>query len=281
MLVIIGAIIVFATVIGGYVLEHGNLHVLWQPVELLIIGGAATGAFIIQAPSKTLVMVLKNSMKIFYAKGTNKKEFLDILGLLNSIFSKMRKEGLIAIEGDIETPNESPIFAKYESVLKNHHAMDYICDNLKVIISTNVSPNELDDVMEFEIETHHHESLIPAHNIRQIAEALPALGIVAAVLGVVITMGKIDAPPAILGHSIGAALVGTFLGVLLSYGFVGPIATNLEAIAEEEGVSFKVIKIALVSFVGGAAPQVAVEFARRVIPSGDKPTFNELEDSLG
>jgi chemotaxis protein MotA len=192
----------------------------------------------------------------------------------------MRKEGLIAIEGDIENPAESPIFAKYESVLKNHHAIDYITDNLKVIISTNVSPNELDDVMEFEIETHHHEALIPAHNINKIAEALPALGIVAAVLGVVITMGKISEPPEVLGHSIGAALVGTFLGVLLSYGFVGPLATNLESIANEDIISFKVIKIALVSFVGGAAPQVAVEFARRVIPSSDKPTFDELEESI-
>ncbi len=280
MLVIIGAIIVLGAVIGGYILEHGNLHVLFQPVELLIIGGAALGSFFIQSPAKVLGLVLKKVMSIFTAKGTSKGEFLDVLGLLNTIFSKMRKEGLIAIEADIENPAESPIFAKYESVLKNHHAMDYICDNLKVIISTNVSPNELDDVMEFEIETHHHEALIPAHNVRQIAEALPALGIVAAVLGVVITMGKISEPPAVLGHSIGAALVGTFLGVLLSYGFVGPIATNLEAIAEEDMISFKVIKIALVSFVGGAAPQVAVEFARRVIPSGDKPTFNELEDAI-
>ena len=280
MLVIIGAIIVLGAVIGGYILEHGNLHVLFQPVELLIIGGAALGALLIQAPSKILRLIIKNIFNIFSAKGTSKGEFLDVLGLLNTIFSKMRKEGLIAIEGDIENPAESPIFAKYESVLKNHHAIDYITDNLKVIISTNVSPNELDDVMEFEIETHHHEALIPAHNINKIAEALPALGIVAAVLGVVITMGKISEPPEVLGHSIGAALVGTFLGVLLSYGFVGPLATNLESIANEDIISFKVIKIALVSFVGGAAPQVAVEFARRVIPSSDKPTFDELEESI-
>ena len=280
MFVLIGAVIVLGAVIGGYILEHGNLHVLFQPVELLIIGGAALGAFFIQSPPKIFFLVLKNSMKIFTAKGTSKNEFIEILGLMNEIFSKMRKEGLIAIEADIEKPEESTIFSKYPSILKNHHALNYICDNLKVIISTNVSPNELDDVMEFEIESHHHEALIPAHNINKIAEALPALGIVAAVLGVVITMGKIDEPPAVLGHSIGAALVGTFLGVLLSYGFVGPIATNLESIAEEELVCFKVIKIALVSFVGGAAPQVAVEFARRVIPSGDKPTFIELEEAI-
>ncbi len=280
MFIIIGAIVVMSCVIGGYVIHHGNLSVLFQPVEVLIIGGAAIGAFIIQSPPKILFLVLKNSMKIFTASGKSKKEYIEILGLLNEIFSKMRKEGLIAIEADIETPDESGIFAKYPSVLKNHHALNFICDNLKVIISTNVSPNELDDVMEFEVEAHHHEALIPSHSINKIAEALPALGIVAAVMGVIITMGKINEPPAVLGYSIGAALVGTFLGVLLSYGFVGPIATNLEAIAEEELVSFKVIKIALVSFVGGAAPQVAVEFARRVIPSGDKPTFIELEEAI-
>jgi len=192
----------------------------------------------------------------------------------------MRKEGLIAIEGDIEKPEESPIFSKYPSILKNHHALSYLCDNLKVIISTNVTPHELDDIMELEMEAHHHEALIPAHSINKIADGLPALGIVAAVLGVVITMGKINEPPEVLGNSIGAALVGTFLGVLLAYGFVGPIGTNLEFIAEEDLISFKVIKIALVSFVGGAAPQIAVEYARRVIPSSAKPGFTELEDAL-
>ncbi len=280
MLVIIGLIVVFGSVIGGYVLHHGNLHVLFQPTELLIIGGAAVGAFIISSPGKILGLVLKNMMRVLSSKSTSKGEFLEILGVLNAVFSKMRKEGLIAIEGDIENPAESPIFTKYPSLLKNHHALNYLCDNLKVIISTNVTPHELDDVMEIEMEAHHHEALIPAHSINKIADGLPALGIVAAVLGVVITMGKVSEPPEILGASIGAALVGTFLGVLLSYGFVGPIGTNLEHIAEEDMLAFKVIKIALVSFVGGAAPQIAVEYARRVIPSVAKPGFTELEESL-
>jgi chemotaxis protein MotA len=280
MLVIIGIVVVLGAVIGGYVLEHGNLHVLFQPVELLIIGGAALGAFIIQSPSKILGLVLKNAMRVLYAKGMNKSEFLEILGVLNALFTKMRKEGLIAIEGDIENPKQSPIFGKYPSILKNHHALSFICDNLKVIISANVTPFELENIMDLETESHHKEAMIPAHSVTKVADGLPALGIVAAVLGVVITMGKISEPPAVLGHSIGAALVGTFLGVLLSYGFVGPIGTNLEHIAEEDLICFQVIKIALVSFVGGAAPQIAVEYARRVIPSGEKPSFIELEEAI-
>jgi chemotaxis protein MotA len=192
----------------------------------------------------------------------------------------MRKEGLIAIENAIENPEQSAIFSKYPSILKQHHALNFICDNLKVIISANVTPFELENIMELEIETHHREAMIPAHSIAKVADGLPALGIVAAVLGVVITMGKVSEPPEVLGASIGAALVGTFLGVLLSYGFVGPVGTHLEHIAEEDMVLFHVIKIALVSFVGGAAPQIAVEYARRVIPSGEKPTFTEVEDAL-
>ncbi len=280
MLVIIGMLVVIGSVVGGYVLHHGNLSVLFQPTELLIIGGAAVGGFIIQSPPKVLGTVLKNSMRVFSVSGMSKKGYLEILGIMNTLFSKMRKEGLIAIEGDIENPLESPLFEKYPAILKNHHAMDFICDNLKVIISANVTPFELENIMDLEMEAHHKEAMIPANSITKIADGLPALGIVAAVLGVVITMGKVSEPPEILGASIGAALVGTFLGVLLSYGFVGPVGTLLEHIAEEDMISFQVIKVALVSFVGGAAPQIAVEYGRRVIPSGEKPGFSELEDAL-
>jgi chemotaxis protein MotA len=280
MFVIIGSVVVLGGVIGGYVLHHGNLSILFQPTELLIIGGAALGSFIISSPMKVLTQVIKGTMRVFTAKGHSKNDFLEILGALNVIFTKMRKEGLIAIEGDIENPAESELFTKYPGVLKNHHALSFICDNLKVIISANVTPFELENIMELEMETHHHQAMIPAHSVTKIADALPALGIVAAVLGVVITMGKIAEPPEVLGNSIGAALVGTFLGVMMSYGFVGPVGTLLEHIAEEDMISFQVIKVALVAFVGGAAPQIAVEYARRVIPAGDKPTFTELEEAL-
>ncbi len=279
MLAIVGAIIVFACVFGVYSL-HGNLALLWQPLELVTIGGAAIGAFIISSPPVVLKAVIKGLMRVLTAKSTGKADYLEILGVLNAIFTKMRKEGLIAIEGDIENPAESPIFAKYPSILKKHHALNFIADNLKVIISANVTPFELENIMDLEMEAHHHEALIPAHSVTTIADGLPALGIVAAVLGVVATMEKISEPPEVLGNSIGAALVGTFLGVLLSYGFVAPLGTFLTHDADDGLVSFQVIKIALVSFVGGAAPQIAVEYARRVIPSHAKPTFSELEEAM-
>lgn len=280
MLVIIGIVVVLGAVIGGYLMEHGNLSVLFQPAEVVIIFGAAIGALIISSPSNVLSAVLRNLGRVISAKTHGKKDYLELLGLLNSIFNKMRKEGLIAIEADIEKPEESAIFTKYGSILANHHALNFICDNLKVIISANITPFELEGVMDVEMETHHKEAVTPAESVTKVADALPGLGIVAAVLGVVLTMGKISEPPEILGHSIGAALVGTFLGVLMCYGFVGPMGTNLEHTANEDMIFFQVIKVALVSFVGGAAPQIAVEFARRVVPSSAKPSFNELEDSL-
>ncbi|MBI5408219.1 MAG: flagellar motor stator protein MotA [Nitrospirae bacterium] len=280
MFAIIGIGVVFAAVISGYLMEHGNLSVLVQPAELVIIFGAATGALIISSPARILPLIVKNIGKVFSAKSRSKAEYIEVLALLNTIFTKMRKEGLIAIEGDIENPETSPIFSKYPGILKDHHALNFICDNLKVIISTNVTSYELENIMELEMETHHKEALIPASSVTRVADGLPGLGIVAAVLGVVLTMGKISEPPEVLGHSIGAALVGTFLGVLMCYGFVGPMGTSLEHTANEESVYYQVMKIALVSFVGGAAPQIAVEFARRAIPGDGKPTFSELEQEL-
>jgi chemotaxis protein MotA len=280
MFAIIGAIVVLASVVGGYVLEHGNLSLLFQPVELLIIGGAALGAFFISSTPRVFSIVLKSVASVLGPKSPSKGKYLELLTLLYQLFSKIRKEGLVSIEADIENPENSPIFQKYPSVMSNHHTLNFICDNLKVIVTANVPPHELDNLMEIEIDTHHHQALIPAHSISKVADGLPALGIVAAVLGVVLTMAKINEPPAVLGASIGAALVGTFLGVLLSYGIVGPIATNLEHQAEENAVPFQVIKVALVAFVGGSAPQMAVEFARRAVPDKERPTFNELEDTV-
>lgn len=256
------------------------MHVLFQPAELVIIFGAALGGFLISSPAKVVSIVSKNIITIFVAKGKSKTQYLDLLSLLYQLFSKIRKEGLVSIESDVENPEKSPIFQKYRSVLSNHHALNFICDNLKVIITANVPPHELDNLMEIEIDTHHHEAMIPSHSIARVADALPGLGIVAAVLGVVLTMGKIDQPPSVLGHSIGAALVGTFLGVLMCYGFVGPMAANLEHQAEEKSIFLQVIKVALVAFVGGSAPQMAVEFGRRAIPEKEKPNFSELENQV-
>lgn len=277
---IIGAVILLACIISGYLMEEGNLNVLVQPAELIIIGGAAVGAFIISATPRVFSLVLKGLASVLGGKPQSKAKYLELLSLLYQLFSKIRKEGLVSIESDIENPDKSPTFLKYPSVLSNNHVLSFICDNLKVIITANVPPHELDNLMEIEIDTHHHQALIPAHSISKVADGLQALGIVAAVLGVVLTMGKIAEPPAVLGHSIGAALVGTFLGVLLSYGFVGPIATNLESKAEESGGPLQVVRVALVAFVGGSAPQMAVEFGRRAVPDREKPTFNELENTV-
>jgi chemotaxis protein MotA len=280
MFVVIGIVIVIGSVISGFLMEKGNLNVIFQPAEFLIIFGAATGSFLISSPPKVVGAVVKDITSIINPKNQNKEKYLELLTLLYQLFSKIRKEGLISIESDIENPDKSAIFDSYSSVMTNHHIVNFICDNLKVIITTNVPPYELDNLMELEIETHHHEAMVPSHSIAKVADALPGLGIVAAVLGVVLTMGKIDQPPAVLGHSIGAALVGTFIGVLMCYGFVGPIATNLEHRAKEGSVFFQVIKIALVAFVGGSPPQMAVEFGRRAIPGKVRPTFEELEDAV-
>ena len=280
MLNIVGVGVVVAAVIGGFLMEHGNLGVLFQPAELVIIGGAALGAFLISSPRRVVGLVGRSIGKVFRSTSRGKGQYLELLTLLFQIFSKIRKEGLISIESDIENPLQSPLFKRFPAVARDRHALNFICDNLKVIITTSIPPHELDSLLEIEIETGHHESMIPSHSVSRVADALPGLGIVAAVLGVVLTMGKIDQPPSVLGHSIGAALVGTFLGVLACYGFVGPMAANLEFKAKEEEVFLQVVKLALVAFVGGSAPQMAVEFGRRAIPGDDKPTFSELEKAI-
>jgi len=280
MFAIIGAVVVLLSVIGGFLLEKGNLHVLFQPAEVVIIVGAAIGSFIIASPPKVLSLVIRNIFKIFSGRSFSKAFYLELLSLLYQLFSKARKEGLVAIEADVENPQKSPLFQRYKNVIAHQELVTFIADNFKVIVSSNVPSHELDSLMELEIETEHKEATIPSTSIGRVADGLPGLGIVAAVLGVVLTMQKIDQPPAVLGHSIGAALVGTFLGVLLCYGFVGPVSVNLEHLAREKAIPFNVIRVAMVSFIGGAAPQIAVEFGRRAIPEKEKPSFKELETAL-
>ncbi len=280
MTAIIGAFIVLACVIGGYLMEEGNLSVLFQPAEVVIIFGAALGGLIIASPIKVLKIVFSGVFKILKSKQYKKDDYLEALKLLTEIFYKIRKDGLISIEGDVDNPEQSPIFSKYPSILANHHALTFITDTLRTIITTTIAPYELDSLLEAELDAHYEELLIPYKSISNVADSLPGLGIVAAVLGVVLTMGKISEPPEVLGHSIGAALVGTFLGVLLCYGFVGPAARHLEHLAMEEKEFLNVLKVALVSFVSGGTPQIAIEFGRRVIPSNVKPTFEEVEEAM-
>ncbi|MEO5359379.1 MAG: flagellar motor stator protein MotA [Nitrospirota bacterium] len=280
MTVLIGMFMVMGSIIGGFLIEHGNLATLLNPPELLIIFGAASGSLVVGSPMKVVKGVIASLSSILKEGGATKAEYLEMLALLFIVFSKVRKEGLISIEQDVEEPGKSPMFTKYKSVISNHHAMRFICDNLKVIITTNMPPHELADLLDIDIEASAHEEMLPVMAIQKMGDALPGFGIVAAVLGVVLTMEKISEPPAVLGHSIGAALVGTFLGILLCYGFVGPIAQNLEIKVKEGEIMFYVIKTALVAFVGGAAPQIAVEAGRRAIPGLDRPTFAELEAAV-
>ncbi|MCU0577888.1 MAG: flagellar motor stator protein MotA [Desulfobacterota bacterium] len=274
---IIGALIVAGCVIGGYVLSHGNLHVLFQPYEFLIILGAAIGGLLICSPFKLLKEILRSLKTVVAPKHFDSKKYIEVLSLLYEIFNKMRKEGIIAIESHVEEPSKSEIFKRYPEILKNHRTLDFVCDSLKILLSIDIPPHEFDNLLEVDIEANAEESSHPFHRMAKVADSLPGLGIVAAVLGVVITMGKINEPPEVLGHHIGAALVGTFLGVLLSYGFVGPLATLMEHQVKEETSYYHVIRIALVSYVARSIPQIAIEFARRAIPESERPSFSELE----
>lgn len=280
MTAIIGYIIVFGSVIGGYLIAGGNLHMLIQPSEFIIIGGAALGALIVGSPTALIKLIIGGIKSFFGGKTPTKKDYEDLLKLLYELFIKARKNGLLSLESDVENPKESPIFNNYPSILKNHHLLHFISDNLKVILTGVMQPHELENLMDVDIDTAHKEEHLPAHAIQKMADGLPAFGIVAAVMGVVITMGLISEPPEVLGHHIGAALVGTFLGVLLAYGIVGPIASGLENIVIFNSFTYKVVKEALVFFVNTPDPKAAIELARRAIPPSTRPSFEELEEKL-
>ncbi|MDX9746046.1 MAG: flagellar motor stator protein MotA [Syntrophales bacterium] len=280
MIAIIGFLVVLSCVFGGYLLAHGNLSVLFQPTELLIIGGGAIGGLLIASPLKLVKKIIGASMGIFVGKQMSKDDYLEALLLLNSIFYKIRQQGLVSIESDVDYPEESPVFSKYPNILKNERAINLITDTLRTVMTTTIAPHELDALLENELDVYTEELTGPSKSVNFVADALPGLGIVAAVLGVVITMGKIGEPPEILGHHIGAALVGTFLGVLLCYGFVGPMGKNMEHTAAEHLQYLMMLKVSLLSFISGTAPKVAVEFGRRVIPLESRPTFSEVEEAF-
>ncbi|MDQ5985489.1 MAG: Motility protein A [Syntrophus sp. SKADARSKE-3] len=280
MFAIIGAVIVICGVFGGYAMEHGNFSVLIQPAEFVIIYGAAAGAFLIASPKKVVSMVVKDVIKVFTNKPISKDEYQELLLLLNGIFFKIRQQGLVAVESDVDDVENSPLFTKYPSVMKNHHAISFIADTLRTVMSTTIESHELDALMDNELESHHGEMLLSSQGVAFVADALPGLGIVACVMGVVITMGFIGQPPEILGHHVGAALVGTFLGVLTCYGFVAPLGKNMEHLANENMQYLNVVKVGLLAFIGGAAPKVAVEFGRRVVPGSARPTFAEIEELM-
>jgi chemotaxis protein MotA len=277
MFVIIGILVVLGGVIGGYLMEHGQLAVLWQPAELVIIGGAALGTLLIANPMSIVISIFKSILAALKPSPYNQKFYLDTLKMLNDLFTHARKNGMVKLEADVEEPEKSQIFSKYPAFLKNHHAVHFVCDTLRMAISGGVGTFELDQMMEMDMEGHHHESNVPVAALTTVADALPGLGIVAAVLGIVITMGALGGPPEEIGHKVGAALVGTFLGILMCYGFLGPIAAYLTKMNDAESEYYKVLRMAVISFVKGSAPILAVETARRMIPSHDRPTFKDME----
>jgi chemotaxis protein MotA len=276
MFAIIGIVVVIGAIVGGYLMEHGNLKVLVQPAELLIIGGAAIGTVLIANPLHILTQMAGGVVGVFGGSKFGKQRYLDSLKMMYELLNKARREGLMALESDVEEPEKSPIISKNAAFVKDHHVRDYFCDTMRMAIS-GVEAFELDQLLELDMEVHHHAATQPIAALSTMADSLPGLGIVAAVLGVVITMGALGGPPEEIGHKVAAALVGTFLGILLCYGFVGPLAANMTKASEEEHAYLHVLRVLMVAFLKGAAPIMAVETARRAIPGHVRPSFIEVE----
>lgn len=258
----------------------GPLGVLIQPSEFVVIGGAVIGATIAANPLKFLMLVLAKLPAALKGTPYNKASYADLLRMMYEVFVNAKKGGLLSIEEDVNAPAASQIFSKYPVFISNHHAMDFFCDAMKLLVNGAAQPEELDMALDAELETHHEENEIVPHLLSRASDALPGLGIVAAVLGIVVTMQHIDGPPAELGHHVAAALVGTFLGLLLSYGIVAPIAANIENLGHDEARYFACMKAGIVAFANGAAPSTAVEFARKNIYSFDRPSSTEMEQFL-
>ncbi|HEX7983815.1 MAG TPA: flagellar motor stator protein MotA [Duganella sp.] len=280
MLVIIGYVVVVAGVFGGYAMNGGHLAALLQPLELVMIGGGAFGAFLVGNNAKTLKATLAALPTLFKGSRYTKDLYMELMSLLFDVLSKVRKEGLMSIEGDIDSPEQSPLFSKYPSVLEDHHIVEFMTDYLRLMVSGNMDAFQIENLMDNEIETHHHEGAAPGHAIARLGDGMPAFGIVAAVMGVVHTMESVGLPPAELGILIAHALVGTFLGILLAYGFVGPLASLLEQKLEESTKMFQCVKVTLLASLNGYAPALAVEFGRKVLYSTERPSFAELEDHI-
>jgi chemotaxis protein MotA len=280
MTVILGYIIILLCVFGGFALGGGYLAALFHPIELLIIAGAAFGAFVVGNGGKAIKATLKSVPDCFKGSRYTKDLYMELMALLYDVLSKIRKEGLMALEGDVDRPDESPLFAKYPRVLSDHHAMEFLTDYLRIMVSGNLNAMEIENLMDIEIDTHHHEAEVPAGSLSKIGDGLPAFGIVAAVMGVVKTMGSVGLPPAELGHMIGAALVGTFVGILLSYGFISPLGGLLSQKAAEATKMLECIKVTLLASLNGYSPAMAVEFGRKVLYSTERPSFSELEEHV-
>jgi chemotaxis protein MotA len=274
---IIGIVIVFAAVIGGFLMEKGHIAVLLQPAELLIIAGASAGTLLVANPIHILKGILAGLTGVLGGSKLGKERYLNTLRMMYQFLNKVRKEGLLSVEMDVEKPAESAIFKNYPEFLNDHHARDFVCDTLRMAITGGVEPFDMDQMMELDMEVHHHEATQPVSALTTMADALPGLGIVAAVLGVVITMGALGGPPEEIGNKVAAALVGTFLGILLCYGVAGPLSSNMAKTADEENGYLHVLRVLLLSFLKGSAPIIAIEMGRRAIPAHVRPSFDEME----
>jgi chemotaxis protein MotA len=278
MFAIIGCVVVLGAVVGGYILEGGPLLVLVQIAEFVIIGGAAIGALLISTPNKILKKIINRLIGAFKGSKINKQIYLSLLKLMYDIFQVTRKDGLIALESHVENPEKSNIFSKYPDIIQHKNVILFTCDTLRLIVMGGIMPHDIESLMDLDIETHHQDGSKPGMILQKIGDSMPGLGIVAAVLGIVITMQAINGPPEEIGHKVAAALVGTFLGIFLSYGFIQPLATNIDLAVEEEGNMLEAVKAGIVALAKGFNPIVSVEFARRAMSGDNRPTFQEMED---
>ena len=277
MYAIIGIVVVFGAVIGGFLMEKGHMLVLVQPAELLIIAGAATGTLLVANPLHIIKGILGGLTGVLKGSGFDKKRYLSTLKMMYQFLNKVRKEGLLSVEMDVEKPKESSIFKNYPEFINDHHARDFVCDTLRTAITGGVEPFDMDQMMELDMEVHHHAEAEPIAALSTVADALPGLGIVAAVLGVVITMGSLGGPQEEIGRKVAAALVGTFLGILLCYGVVGPLSANMSKTDDAQNEYLHVLRVLILSFLKGSAPMIATEIGRRAIPAHVRPSFDEME----
>ncbi|SRR3989338_683780 len=277
MFVIIGSIVVIASVLGGFVIEGGPVMVLIQWVEFLIIGGTAIGALLIGNPPSNIKKIISNIIKSLSGVKINEKSYLELLKLFYEIATIYKKEGAISLEKHIENPEKSPLFKKFPFFFEDKHSVEMLCDSLRVVVLGGVPPHELEAMIDSALETHHEETSRIPGALAKVADSLPGIGIVAAVLGIVITMQAIGGPPEVIGHKVGVALVGTFLGILLSYGFLQPLTTNIEILLEHEARYMHCIKAGVVAIAKDFSPMIVVEVARKQIYSDDRPTFATID----
>lgn len=277
MLSIIGIVVVLAAVLGGFLMEKGPVLVLMQPSEFVIIGGAAIGTLISANPIHVLKRIGGGLVQVLKGARFARQHYLDSLRMMFQLYNKARKEGLAGIESDIEEPEKSPLFSKYPDFLKNHHVRDFVCDTMRMAITGGANAFDLDKMMELDMEVHHIGATQSTTALSTMADSLPGMGIVAAVLGVVVTMSALGGPPEEIGHKVAAALVGTFLGILMCYGVVGPLGANLTKLTEDEQAFYHVLRVMMMAFVKGMSPSVAIEMARRAIPEHVRPSFQEVE----